>query len=60
MKSVLFLVRGIFYTVLTSVWFVFLVCLFVMVMFVVNSIIPVWNSTPIEGPMYRDHGLGPN
>ena len=58
MKSVLFLVRGIFYTVLTSVWLVFLVCLFVMVMFIVKNF-PVWQEGPIEGPMYGDHGLGP-
>lgn len=59
MKKFLFLVRGIFYTILTSVWLVLLVCLFVMVMFVAKTVIPIWTSTPIEGPMYRDHGLGP-
>jgi len=60
MKRVLFLLRGILYTVLANVWLILIVCLFVMGMFVTKSIIPILNKTPIQVPMMRDHGLGPN
>ena len=58
MRKLFFMLKGIFFTGLTLVWIVLLMCMFVFVRFVYKTWIPMMD-TPIEVPQSGHHGLGP-
>jgi len=55
MRKLLFMLKGIFYTGLSLVWLILIICIIVIVMFIHKTWLPMMKG-PIEGPMYGTHG----
>ena len=48
------------YALLTLVWVIFIICAILVALWFGSSWMKAMKDGPIEGPMYGDHGIGPN